>query len=163
MLQKTIASSFLIFIPSILMAHGSHGDGIMAGFTHPILGIDHNVAILGCGFLGYIIDQKKWYLSPIAFIAAMILGGFLGIDNEATPFIEKIIAFSVFAIGLMIAYRMRLNLIFVLILLAVFGYFHGYAHGAEMPEMNTISKYIPGYTLGAVLLALIGVFIGKIV
>ena len=163
MLQKIITLTFLILLPTIIFAHGSHGSGMMAGFTHPIFGIDHNVAILGSGFLGYMLNQKKWFLAPLAFILAMVLGGFLGVNNEATLFIEKVIAFSVLSIGFIIAFRTRLNLLLILAILAIFGYFHGYAHGAEMPETNTVFKYIPGYTLGAILLAAIGVFIGKIV
>lgn len=163
MSQKLISLLFFISIPTIILAHGSHGSGIMAGFTHPIFGVDHHVAILGSGFLGYILDQRKWYLLPIAFISAMVLGGFLGVNQEATQIIEKAIAFSVFTIGVFSAFRMRFNFLLILILLLVFGFFHGYAHGAEMPESNTVYKYIPGYTLGAILLALIGVFIGKMI
>lgn len=162
MLQKTITLAVLLFVPTIIFAHGGHGDGVMAGFTHPILGVDHNVAILGSGFLGYLLHQKNWYLYPLAFIAAMVIGGFMGVNQEATFLIEKIIAFSVFSIGLLAAFRSRLNTLLVLLLLAIFGYFHGYAHGAEMPETNTVFKYIPGFTLGAILLACIGAFIGKI-
>lgn len=161
MRQKLLTLTLLLFLPTIIFAHGSHGSGVMAGFTHPIFGIDHNVAILGSGILGYLLDQKKWYLAPLAFISAMIIGGFLGVENEATVFVEKTIAFSVLAIGFFIAIREKLNLILLLGLLAIFGGFHGYAHGAEMPETNTVFKYIPGYTLGAILLAVIGFFIGK--
>lgn len=163
MIHKTITLVLLILVPTILLAHGSHGNGVLAGFTHPILGVDHNVAILGSGFLGYLLNQKNWYFSPLAFISAMVLGGFLGVNNEATLLVEKIIAFSVFSIGFIIAFRTRLSLILILMLLAIFGYFHGYAHGAEMSETNTVFKYIPGYTLGAILLACLGAFIGKII
>ena len=144
-----------------MLAHGSHGHGIMAGFTHPIFGIDHNVAILGSGILGYIVDQKKWYLASLAFILAMIVGGFLGLDQEATFFIEKVIASSVVVIGLFIALQQRLNLLLMIVILFIFGGFHGYAHGAEMSETNSAFKYIPGFTLGALLLAAIGIFTGR--
>jgi len=162
MIQRLTTLTFLLFLPSFIFAHGSHGSGIMAGFTHPILGIDHNVAILGTGILGYLIDQKKWYLAPLAFIVAMIVGGFMGVDKEATFFVEKTIAFSVLSIGFLAAFYKNLNVAVILALFAVFGGFHGYAHGAEMPETNTVFKYIPGYTLGAILLAIIGFFIGKV-
>ena len=91
----------------------------------------------------------------------MVVGGFLGIGNEATLVIEKVIAFSVLSIGLLIIFKNRLNIGIILGLLVVFGFFHGYAHGAEMPETNTVYKYIPGYTMGAALIALLGAFIGK--
>lgn len=161
--QRIFSFTLLLLLPTFLLAHGSHGNGVLAGFTHPILGLDHNVAILGSGLLGYLIDSKKWYLVSSAFIIAMVVGGFLGVDHEATLFIEKTIAFSVFFIGLTIVLRNKLNLSLILVLLSMFGGFHGYAHGAEMDEMNTVFKYIPGYTLGATLLAGLGVFIGKMI
>ncbi len=163
MRHKTITLVLLILVPTILLAHGSHGNGVLAGFTHPILGVDHNIAILGSGLLGYILNKKNWYFAPLAFISAMVIGGFLGVNNEATLFVEKTIAFSVFSTGFIIAFRTKLNLLLILILLAIFGCFHGYAHGAEMAETNTVFKYIPGYTLGAILLACLGAFVGKII
>ncbi len=163
MLQRTFTLVIILFLPTFLLGHGSHGNGIMAGFTHPILGLDHNVAILGTGILGYLLDQKKWFLAPLAFIAAMIVGGFIGVEKEATFFVEKTIAFSVFIIGGMIAFRSKLNLGLILLLVAIFGGFHGFAHGAEMDPSNTVFKYIPGYSLGAILLVGIGALIGKVV
>lgn len=162
MSQRIISLSILVLLPTIICAHGSHGSGFMAGFTHPILGLDHNIAILSCAFLGYAIDKKKFYLYPLAFILAMVLGGLSGIDNEATVKIEKVIAFSVLFIGIIIAFRKKLNTYLILTLLIIFGGFHGYAHGAEMSETNTAFKYISGYSLGAVLLAGFGALIGKI-
>jgi urease accessory protein len=163
MFQKIILLTIFFCLPSIMFAHGSHGSGMMAGFTHPILGLDHNVAILGTGILSYLLDPKKWYFYLLAFLSAMILGGFLGIDNVATLIVEKIIAFSVFSIGLIIAFRLKLNFSLVIIILGIFGFVHGYARGAEMPETNTALKYISGYSLGTVLLGIIGMLISKFI
>jgi len=142
MLHKLLYALCFICLPIILLGHGSHGSGVMAGFTHPIFGIDHFVAILATGTLGYVLNPSKWYLPLIAFITLMILGGLAGIDNEATFLIEKIIAFSVFALGLLIAFDLKPNLIISIIIISIFGGFHGFAHGAEMPESNTALKYI---------------------
>ena len=161
MLQRLTKLAFLTLIPTILLAHGSHGNGVMAGFTHPILGVDHNIALLGCGILGYIAKPTKWYLAPLAFILAMVMGGYIGIGHEATPTVEKVIALSVLSIGIMVAYVKRFNFLLIVGVLFVFGFFHGYAHGAEMEESNSAVKYIPGYMLGAMLLAAIGILIGK--
>jgi len=152
-----------MFLPLLLHAHGSHGDGMMAGFTHPILGMDHAFAIFGTGILGYLLNPKKSYLLIISFVIAMIIGGLLGIDNEATLFIEKVIAFSVLAIGLMIAYNNKINLFLAVLLLSIFGFFHGYAHGAEMAETNTALKYVSGYSFGAILLGGVGMLIAKVI
>lgn len=163
MSQKSILVSIFLVLPLLLQAHGSHGNGVLAGFTHPILGLDHAVAIFGTGSLAYILNPSKWYLQLFAFILAMIVGGLFGIGNEATLFIEKTIAFSVFFIGLAVAFNQRFNLISSIIILGVFGAFHGYAHGAEMAETNTALKYVSGYALGALLVGVVGVFLTKLV
>ena len=163
MVQRIFTLLLFLILPTIILAHGSHGNGILAGFTHPILGVDHNVAILGAGILGYMFNPKKWYIVPSGFVLAMTLGGFLGIGQEATFWVEKVIAFSVFSIGWMLALRSRLNLVFTLTMVIIFGAFHGYAHGAEMDASNSVFKYVPGYTLGAILLSGIGFIIGKLI
>ncbi len=150
-----------ILSPLYIFAHGSHGSGIMAGFTHPIFGIDHAVAIIGIGFIGRLINQSKWYLFFIPFLLAMIIGGFLGIDKEATLLIEKIIALSVLFMGLFILFRERISKTIILVCFSIFGFFHGYAHGAEMPQDMNSFVYVSGFSLGALLMTLIGMLICK--
>ena len=154
--MKKYLSLLLLFLPIYAFAHGSHGSGFMAGFTHPILGIDHNIALLGTGILGYWQNRKQWYLYPLAFILLMAIGGFLGIGQEATVAIEKFIAFSVIAIGSIIGLQLSFGQTITLLLLSVFGFAHGYAHGAEMPSETTAFQYISGFVIGAALLTVIG-------
>lgn len=154
--MKRYLSFLILFLPVYAFAHGSHGSGFMAGFTHPIFGIDHNLALVGAGFLGFVLNPKKWYLYPLSFILLMAIGGFLGIGREATTLIEKFIAFSVIFIGIAIAFRFLKNSIIAFGALALFGLAHGFAHGAEMPEDTTALQYISGYIIGAILLAIIG-------
>lgn len=163
MIQKFFSVSFIMVIPVFLFAHGGHGNGVVEGFTHPIFGADHLVAIVGTGILGYLLDSNKWYTTILTFIITMIVGGIFGIGNEATFFFEKIIAFSVFAIGLIIAFGYKPNLILIFGMLGAFGFFHGYAHGAEMSESNTALKYISGYSLGAFVAGLAGMLIARLV
>ena len=154
-MKKTIAF-LLLLMPISLFAHGGHGSGFMAGFTHPIFGIDHNVALIGTGILGYLLDQKRWYFYPLAFIGLMVVGGFLGIGKEATTLIEKIIAASVVVIGLIIGLRLNFGKAIIALLLAAFGFTHGFAHGAEMPADTTAFQYISCFAVGAILLGAIG-------
>ncbi len=163
MIQRISVFFLVMLTPIFLLAHGSHGSGVMAGFTHPIFGTDHLIAILGVGILGYVISSKRWYLPLLGFLIAMIGGGYLRIGNEATFLIEKIIAFSVFFIGLLIALGFKINIGLVIGIAAAFGFVHGYAHGAEMPESNTAVKYVSGYTLGALLVGAVGMLIGRLV
>ena len=161
--MKKYLSLLLLLLPTMVFAHGSHGSGFMAGFTHPILGIDHNVALLGTGFLGYLLNQKQWFLYPLAFILLMAIGGYLGIGQEATVAIEKFIAFTSIFIGLTIGFRFQFNKIVGIGLMGLFGFAHGFAHGAEMPEDTTAVQYISGFVVGAILLAVIGWGIANLV
>ena len=160
MLGKILSTILLLCLPCLLLAHGSHGNGVMAGFTHPIFGLDHMFAILGAGILGYLSDSKRWYLYLLGFLIPMIVGGLIGIGNEATFTIEKIIAFSVFLMGALIATRIEIHLVIGVILLGIFGFIHGYAHGAEMSVDNTALKYVSGYALGTALVGSVGMLIG---
>jgi len=161
--MKKYLSFLFLLLPTLVFAHGAHGSGFMAGFTHPILGIDHNVVLLGTGLLGYLLNQKQWYLYPLAFILLMAIGGYLGIGQEATLAIEKFIAFSAVFTGLAIGFRFQFNNLVGLGLMGLFGFAHGFAHGAEMPEDTTAVQYISGFVIGAILLAIIGWGIGNVV
>jgi len=160
-MNKRYLTILITLTPTLLIAHGSHGSGILAGVTHPILGVDHNVAIISCAILGYITDSKNWFLLPLGFLVSMIIGGLIGIGKEANPSIEMFIACSVLINGILIAYNKRLPSLALLLLMTVFGFVHGYAHGAEMPESNTALKYVTGYVMGAIILSLIGYMLGK--
>jgi len=161
MIRKTTLFTLTLFFPFVLLAHGSHGGGIMAGITHPIFGLDHAIAIMGVGLLGALIDKSKWYLYLISFLIPMIIGGYFGINEEATFLIEKIIAFSVFAIGLFMLYFKKINTNLIFIVLAIFGFFHGFAHGAEMPDTTTGPLYITGFAIGTLIMGTIGMLICK--
>jgi urease accessory protein len=82
--------------------------------------------------------------------------------KRATLVVEKTIASSVLIIGILIMFRERVNFTVALVLLAIFGAFHGYAHGAEMDPDNTALKYVTGYTLGALLVGTAGALIAKV-
>ena len=162
-MHKFSTTLAFLLVPILSFAHGSHGSGFMAGFTHPILGIDHNLAIVGTGIIGYVLNKKQWYFYPAAFMVMMIIGGLLGIGNEATSLIENIIVGSVIVIGVVLGLSLKPSTIVAVSVLGIFGFVHGYAHGAEMPETTTAFKYISGYIGGAALLSLLGLVIGKLI
>jgi len=93
----------------------------------------------------------------------MIIGGVLGIGNEATVFFEKVIALSVGIIGAYIISSLGKYNILVIASIAVFGFFHGYAHGAEMPESTTALQYVSGFSIGVILLFSLSYFISNFI
>lgn len=159
-------SSIIILLatltPLSLLAHGSHGTGFVAGLTHPIFGLDHLVAILGIAILGFGLFKNRNWLPTLSFISTMLLGALLGINNEALSFTEGVIVFSVLATGLLLVFKIVSPSILLAITFAFFGFFHGHAHGVEMPQESNIPLFILGFILGVVIISAIGWAISKI-
>lgn len=58
-LLTLFGTTFLI--PIQVFAHGGHGTGFIVGLTHPIFGLDHLMAIIGAGLLGYsLLKERQW-------------------------------------------------------------------------------------------------------
>lgn len=60
----------------------------------------------------------------------------------------------------MIAVRVRAPLAIAMVLVGIFGIFHGYAHGLEMPEQISAITYGAGFVIGTGLLHMAGIGLG---
>lgn len=131
-------------------AHGGHDHvhGFVAGLAHPLGGLDHLLAMVGVGlFAGMLGGAARWRL-PLAFVAAMALGavaGIVGIGSGAP--VEQAIALGVLAIGLAIAFALRVRPALATALVAACAVFHGQAHGAELPAQADALAYVAGFML----------------
>jgi urease accessory protein len=134
----------------------------LSGLTHPVLGLDHLLAMVSVGILSAQIGGKAIWTVPATFVVIMALGGFLGWVDIGLSAIEVGIAFSVLALGTAIAADRRVPLVAVMSAVGVFAVFHGYAHGAEMPTVAKPVTYALGFMTGTALLHLAGVVIGDI-
>lgn len=150
-----------LLIPSIIYAHGGHGNGILAGFTHPIFGLDHLIAIVGFAIFGTLFLGGKWYFPVLLFIIGMVLGGLFGINKEANEIIEIVIAISSIVVGLAIFVYKSNQANWMMASALIFGAVHGFAHGAEKPELTTAIEYITGYVIGTALISVIGYLVSK--
>ncbi len=160
-------SSFCLFIFLLyshsLLAHGSHGSGIMAGLTHPIFGLDHLLAISCLGlFIATLNDRKHWLIA-LAFTITMAISGWMGIATEGFTYMETGIAVSVVLLGVLLASNSKVTVLIGIIASIVIAFFHGYAHGVEMPESSSAFVYISGYTLGVILIFAISIGIGRLI
>jgi urease accessory protein len=90
----------------------------------------------------------------------MIAGGVLGMTGFALPLIEPAIAASLLVLGLMIATMTELPLTAGIGLIAVFGLFHGNAHGLEAPLNGSGLLYGLGFTLSTISLHIAGLSLG---
>lgn len=146
--------------------HSGYDGGIYAGLLHPILGIDHLLAMVSVGLLSAQMGGRALWTVPVTFVSVMALGGLIGIVGIPLPFVEYGIALSVILLGIAIFYPKKLPVWLIMIFVGLFALFHGHAHGAELPEVSEttldIAAYIFGFLLATAALHLIGALIGQI-
>ncbi|GGX43619.1 HupE/UreJ family protein [Saccharospirillum salsuginis] len=155
---KHIGLFILTGFPTLALAHTGHGteSGFTAGLTHPIGGLDHILALVAVGFWGaHLGGSARWQL-PLAFVAAMLVGGALGMAGIALPGVEPMILVSSIVIGLALAISGKLNTGLAAALCAGFAIFHGVAHGAEMPVASSALGYAAGFALATAALHVCG-------
>ena len=76
------------------------------------------------------------------------------------PYVEQGIAASVLVLGILIAAAIRLPLSASMAIVGLFALFHGYAHGAEMPDTAPGFAYGIGFVVATASLHLAGLGLG---
>lgn len=113
-------------------AHGGHSEGLAAGFAHPLLGVDHLVAMIAIGLWAAQSGFARAWALPAAFLGGMAAGIGLGLATELPAWIEPGVAATVLVLGLVVALAVPLRAGVALPLAAAFGVLHGAAHGGEI-------------------------------
>lgn len=151
---RSILPAFCFFLPSLAYAHVGAGSthGFISGIAHPVGGLDHLLAMVAVGIWAAQLGQRSIWGVPLAFVSVMALGGVSGISGMAVPFAEQGIIISVLALGILIAAAVKLPLVASVVIAGLFAVFHGYAHGAEMPETVSGMAYGLGFVLSTALL-----------
>lgn len=148
-------------LAQMLYGHGSHGSGVMAGVTHPILGLDHLLAIFSMALFAKIQYPEGAWQVIFSFVGVMMVGGLLGISANSFPLEELVIKGSVIVYGLLLVSRARIPIKAYALIGVVIGLFHGHAHGVEMPDSTEPIKYVPGFALGTIIISAFGEFVGR--
>ena len=160
-----------LFALALLVASGvaqAHTFGLphmdfATGFTHPIGGLDHVLAMVAVGLWATQLSGRALWLVPLTFVLTMAFGGALGFFGVRLPLVETGIAGSVLILGVLVALASRLPLAASMALVGVFAVFHGYAHGAEMASESSALWYSLGFMLATALLHGAGVGVGSLV
>jgi len=141
--------------------HAVAAGGLAAGFAHPFSGLDHLLAMVAVGLWAATLGGAARWAVPASFLVLMALGAVIGVHGVDLPMVEPMIALSVIALGAMVALALRVPTAAAAALVALFGLFHGYAHGAEMPEMVAPLGYGLGFVAATALLHGAGLAIGS--
>lgn len=149
-------------VPAVASAHIGVGStiGFAHGFSHPIGGIDHILAMVAVGIFAANLGARAIWAVPLAFMGFMLVGGGFGIAGVPLPFVEVGIALSIVVLGLAVAIRFEWPVAAAMALVGVFALFHGHAHGTEMPIDASGAFYALGFVTATGLLHLAGVGIG---
>ncbi len=143
-------------LPALAHEGGAHAHGVLAGFLHPVGGLDHVLAMVAVGlWAGLLAGRASWAL-PAGFLGAMVLGFGLGAGGVGLPMVEAGILASVIILGALVAASARLSLAVAVPLVAVFGLLHGHAHGTELGGEGALG-YAAGFILATAALHAAGV------
>jgi urease accessory protein len=160
----TTALAFATLFSASASAHVGTGlaGGFISGFSHPLSGFDHLLAMVSVGLWGAFLKRPLIYVLPVVFPLMMVVGAILGTFAVALPRTELVIALSVLVLGSCIALAIRAPVWAATVVVAVFAVFHGYAHGRELPSAADPIGYSAGFVLVTGLLHVSGIGLGLI-
>lgn len=158
--------AFVALVPATASAHENQVirfGSFLGGLTHPVLGLDHFLAMVSVGIVSSMIGGRAIWTVPGLFVLMMGVGGVLGRADLGlgSAAIEIGIALSVILLGVVIVLDKRLPVRLVMAAVVFFGFFHGYAHGVEIPTVARPVVYAVGFLTGTAMIHLLGVLIGE--
>ena len=161
MIVRGLAGLALTLMAAPAMAHldpVAHGS-VAAGFTHPVFGADHVLAMVAVGLWAAMLGGRAVWAVPAAFVAAMALGFGLSLLGLPLPMVEPLILASVIVMGVLVALAIRIPMAAGMAVVAVLAVFHGHAHGTEMGGAGAMA-YLAGFASATALLHTAGLVLG---
>jgi urease accessory protein len=138
-LRSLLPAALLVLFAGTASAHPGHAGhevgGIGWGLAHPFTGFDHLLAMVAVGLWALQSGRRSLWVLPLSFVGAMAAGAALGMSGVVLPQVEPVVLGSALALGGLVAMAARLPLLLSALIVACGGFFHGQAHGAEMPAM----------------------------
>ncbi len=148
--------------PAPALAHEGTGlaGGFVSGFRHPLVGLDHLLAMVSVGIWGAFLGRPLVIALPVLFPGAMVAGAGVAMAGIPFPLVEYGIALSVVTLGLMILFAVRAPVVVACVVVALFALCHGHAHGTELPAAADPIGYSMGFVLCTGLLHVAGIALG---
>ena len=162
-MNKSIICAALVYLFStkITFAVGDTAN-VLSGLLHPILGFDHLIAMVAVGLLSIQIGGKHILGLPVCFVFILFIGALIGLLAIPIPQVEGVISLSVIVLGIAIASQSRIGIWIAYPIVAIFAFFHGHAHGGEIPSLGNPTSYITGFLIASAILHFLGIGIGTI-
>jgi urease accessory protein len=130
--------------------------GLLSGFGHPVIGIDHLAAIVGVGILAALAGRSAAVV--LAFSVAVIGGVGLHLAKIDLPASELFVGLTTLLIGGLVIARQSMTAGVAAALFAIAGLVHGYALGESI--VGAEASPLAAYLLGLLIIqTAIGVFV----
>lgn len=166
--NKLLITLGLLLTASVAVAHPGHGahthNDFLSGLLHPLMGIDHLLAMAAIGFWSMRQSTTMKRSAPLFVVSGMVAGAALawsGIGLNLAG-VEMGIAMSVLLAGVLIATMAKLPTFIGGTLVVLFMITHGYAHGAEMTTGSSILNYMTGFVLATLAITFAGRGLGQL-
>ncbi len=155
-----LAITFLLLAqPAFAHVGVGHTDSFSAGVGHPLGGLDHILVMVTVGLWGVLAGGRAIWTWPAAFVVTMLVGFAAAAGGLHVPFVEPVILASIIVLGLLVAMAVKAPVWLGAVIVGVFAFFHGHAHGTEAGGVSLI-PYAAGFALATATLHIIGIGMG---
>lgn len=164
-MSRLIAALLLALLaPAAALAHAQEGtaEGLLDGLMHPVVGPEHLVAMVAVGLWGAQLGQPLLVALPIAFPMMMTVGALMAVAGVALPGTALGVAVSAVALGVIVYVGWRAPVWAAVALVGGFALFHGYSHGAALPQARDPLAFGVGFVVATGLLHAVGIGVGEI-
>jgi urease accessory protein len=142
-------------IPALALAHhdmdgetpSTMFQGLLSGFAHPVIGLDHLAIVL---LLGAYCGALRQGLAPlVAFVGTSLVGCLLHVAKLDLPFSEPAIATTLVLVGLTACAALKASRVLTTAAFALCGVLHGYTYGESMvgAESTPLLAYLLGFSV----------------
>ena len=154
-----LAISVAATLPAFAHLDPAEHGSFAAGFSHPLFGIDHILAMVAVGLWAATQGGRAMIIVPAAFVGTMALGFIAAAAGFPLPFVEPVILASVIFIGIAVALALPMPAPLVAASVAFFAFFHGHAHGGELGSAGA-AEFAIGFIVATAMLHAAGIGLG---
>ncbi len=146
-----------LLVPGIAWAHPGHEpNGFGAGLLHPLMGLDHVLAMVAIGWWAAQSRDWRFIYVPALFAAGMLVAASLPADLAVQWANERAVAGTVVVAGLLLMAQRAWRLTPSLIVAAICGALHGAVHALELPASGSGQWWLAGMVVATFGLHLTG-------
>jgi hydrogenase/urease accessory protein HupE len=165
LLKRILPLTALLLLSVPAQAHTAGGsiNGWHDGFNHPLHGWDHLLVMIAVGLWAAQQRGRAIWLIPLTFVGVMTLGGLAGVTGINLPGVELAILLSVAVFSVLVARHIHFRASTSMLIAGFFAFFHGFAHGSEMPGSASIVTFGLGFIAATLLLHALGLATARLV